>query len=141
MLILLLLSFHMSPWAVSATGAALRCARQLSPCSAFSCRMFLLRPSPQSSHTATKSTPRPSCGSRETPKHPMKPGKSVFLSEVCLFLKTWENSPSYPCPDNPTLPAFLRLSFPYLSRTSLPTRGRWQWEVPQQIRAPPSLFD
>lgn len=25
--------------------------------------------------------------------------------------------------------------------TPLPARGRWQWEVPQQIRAPPSLSD
>lgn len=33
------------------------------------------------------------------------------------------------------------LRFPYLSLFPLSARDRWQWEVPQQSRAPPSLFD
>lgn len=51
-------------------------------CPPFS-RMFPLRPSPQLSHTVMRSTPRLSCGSRETPKLPMKPGRNVFQLEVC----------------------------------------------------------
>lgn len=39
---------------------------------------------------------RLNCGSRETPKHPMKPGRSVFLSEVCLFLQDWGNQSLQP---------------------------------------------
>ena len=96
-------------------AVAQMCPQALSPCPLSSCRMFLSRPLPQLSHTAMRSMPRLSSGSRETPRHPMKPGRSVFLSEVCLSLQDLRNRSFLPHPSSPTIPPFLSLSSPYLS--------------------------
>lgn len=49
---------------------------------AFGYRMLLLSPWPQSGPTVMKSMPRPNSGSRRTPKHLMRHGKSVSQQEV-----------------------------------------------------------
>lgn len=57
------------------------------------------------------------------------------------FSKPGEISPSNPCPDSPKSPLFCHFLFLISPCTLLPSRGRWQWEVPKQIGAPPSLSD
>lgn len=143
LILLIFLPLHMSPWGANATvGAMAQVGLTRFPfVPPSSCRMSPWRPSLQSSLTAMRSMPRLSCGSRETPRHPMKPGRSVFLSEVCLFLQDWGNQSFQPLSWQPEIPPLLSLSFPYFPRTLLPSRGRWQWEVPKQIGAPPSLSD
>ena len=76
------------------------------------CRMSLLRPSPRLSRTAMRSMPRLNCGSRETPKRPMKPGRSVFLSEVCLCLRAWGSQSLRPLSRQPYGPPFSVTSCP-----------------------------
>lgn len=50
-----------------------------------------------------RSTPRPSSGSRGTPRHPMTPGRSVFPSEVCVCLSGLEKRALPALADCPTV--------------------------------------
>lgn len=86
----------MSSWGASATVSELWLKYSLTRflfVALSSCRMSPWRPSLQSSLTAMRSMPRLSCGSRETPKHPMKPGRSVFLLEVLVSSRPRESVP------------------------------------------------
>lgn len=56
-------------------------------CLLFVHRMLPLSPWQQSDPTVMKSMPRPSSGSRKTPKHLMRPGRSACQQDVCTVLE------------------------------------------------------
>lgn len=147
LILLIFLPLPMSPWAASATVSELwlKYGPTRFPLFRFP-PVGCPRGGPHYSQALLQWDPRPgSTVAQERPQSILWSLEEVSSYQRCAcFFKTGEISSSNPCPDSlnpPLLPLFCHFVFLISSCTLLPSRGRWQWEVPKQIGAPPSLFD